>query len=236
MRAGVTAIRDAPTMQERLFGESLALLVALREAGILKAGEAPGIVDIGSGAGIPGIPMHIVDPSLALDPDRVARTALRIPRGCDRRAGARRRRRATDARRGGRARPRTARGLRPGRRPRRRAAAGAGRVRAAAAAAGRPAGDARRAAAPATSCTRRRPRSRRSAAAPRSRSRSRCREGAAPQIVVLVRRSGSMPERYPAPPRHPQQAPAGLTGALRPAARPAVPRRPRTSPHRSRRR
>ena len=66
VRAGVTAIRDAPTMQERLFGESLALLVALREAGILKAGEAPGIVDIGSGAGIPGIPMLIAEPSLAL--------------------------------------------------------------------------------------------------------------------------------------------------------------------------
>ena len=66
VRAGVTAIRDADTMQERLFGESLALLVALREAGILKAGESPAIVDIGSGAGIPGIPMHIADPSLAL--------------------------------------------------------------------------------------------------------------------------------------------------------------------------
>ena len=66
VRAGVTAIRDADTMQERLFGESLALLVALREAGILKTGESPAIVDIGSGAGIPGIPMHIADPSLAL--------------------------------------------------------------------------------------------------------------------------------------------------------------------------
>ena len=66
VRAGVTAIRDADTIQERLFGESLALLVALREAGILPAGESPAIVDIGSGAGIPGIPMHIADPSLAL--------------------------------------------------------------------------------------------------------------------------------------------------------------------------
>ncbi len=66
VRAGVTAIRDADTIQERLFGESLALLVALREAGILKAGESPAIVDIGSGAGIPGIPMRIADPSLAL--------------------------------------------------------------------------------------------------------------------------------------------------------------------------
>ena len=66
VRAGVTAIRDAETMQERLFGESLALLVVLREAGILEAGESSAIVDIGSGAGIPGIPMHIADPSLAL--------------------------------------------------------------------------------------------------------------------------------------------------------------------------
>ena len=66
VRAGVTAIRDADTIQERLFGESLALLVALREAGALPAGERTAIVDIGTGAGIPGIPMHIADPSLAL--------------------------------------------------------------------------------------------------------------------------------------------------------------------------
>lgn len=65
-RAGLTAIRDAETIQERLFGESLALLVALREAGILEAGGGGAIVDIGSGAGVPGIPMLIADPSLAL--------------------------------------------------------------------------------------------------------------------------------------------------------------------------
>lgn len=66
VRAGVTAIRDAPTIQRRLFGESLALLVALREAAILEAGERRALVDIGSGAGVPGIPMGLAEPALEL--------------------------------------------------------------------------------------------------------------------------------------------------------------------------
>ena len=66
VRAGVTAIRDAPTIQLRLFGESLALLVALREAALLEAGESRAVVDIGSGAGVPGIPMGLADAALAL--------------------------------------------------------------------------------------------------------------------------------------------------------------------------
>lgn len=66
VRAGITAIRDAPTIQRRLFGESLALLVALREGGVIEQGAARTVVDIGSGAGIPGVPMLIAEPALAL--------------------------------------------------------------------------------------------------------------------------------------------------------------------------
>ncbi len=65
-RAGLTAIKDSDALQRRLFGESLALLLALREAGILATGAGSAVVDIGSGAGVPGIPMAIADPSLAL--------------------------------------------------------------------------------------------------------------------------------------------------------------------------
>ncbi len=65
-RAGLTALRDPAAIQQRLLGESLALLVALREAGVLAGGASRAVVDIGSGAGIPGIPMRIAEPALAL--------------------------------------------------------------------------------------------------------------------------------------------------------------------------
>ena len=62
-RAALTAITDSSEVARRLFGESLALLIALRGAGILEAGR---IADVGTGGGFPGIPMRIVDPSLQL--------------------------------------------------------------------------------------------------------------------------------------------------------------------------
>ena len=65
-RAGLTALREPAAIQQRLFGESLALLVALREAGILEGSEGHAVVDIGSGAGIPGLPMRFAEPALAL--------------------------------------------------------------------------------------------------------------------------------------------------------------------------
>lgn len=65
-RAGLTAITDAETAQRRHFGESLALLVALREAGLLQAGGASRIADLGPGGGFPGVPMAIADPTMTL--------------------------------------------------------------------------------------------------------------------------------------------------------------------------
>ena len=65
-RAGLTSVTDPAAVQRRHFGESLALLVALRAAGVLPAGEPASIVDVGAGAGFPGVPMRIVEPALRL--------------------------------------------------------------------------------------------------------------------------------------------------------------------------
>jgi 16S rRNA (guanine527-N7)-methyltransferase len=65
-RAGLTAITDPAVVQRRHFGEALALLVALRDRGVLQAGTSTTVVDLGSGAGFPGLPMRIVDPSIRL--------------------------------------------------------------------------------------------------------------------------------------------------------------------------
>ena len=65
-RAGLTAITDPDEVQRRHFGEALALLVALRGAGVLTAGGPSQVVDIGTGAGFPGLPMRIAEPALQL--------------------------------------------------------------------------------------------------------------------------------------------------------------------------
>lgn len=65
-RAGLTTVRDAEGIQRRHFGESFALLVALRDAGVLPANQVTSLVDVGTGAGLPGIPMRIVEPALQL--------------------------------------------------------------------------------------------------------------------------------------------------------------------------
>lgn len=63
--AGITSISDEAEIQRRHFAESLALLVALRSAGLL-AGTHVRVADLGAGGGFPGLPMRIVDPSLRL--------------------------------------------------------------------------------------------------------------------------------------------------------------------------
>ena len=65
-RAGLTAITQATAIAHRLFGESLALLVALRTAGHLTEGQPARVADIGPGGGFPGLPMRIVEPAFQL--------------------------------------------------------------------------------------------------------------------------------------------------------------------------
>ena len=64
-RAGLTSITDPEEVQRRHFGEALALVVVLRAVGALASGGAS-VVDVGAGAGLPGLPMRIVDPALRL--------------------------------------------------------------------------------------------------------------------------------------------------------------------------
>jgi len=61
-RFNLTALRDRESIQRRHFGESLALLRALEQA---SAFASPAI-DIGSGAGFPGLPIKIARPEIAL--------------------------------------------------------------------------------------------------------------------------------------------------------------------------
>lgn len=62
-RAGLTADVEPELVQRRHFGESLALLVTLREAGLLAPGSPAAVVDVGAGAGFPGLPLRIVEPA-----------------------------------------------------------------------------------------------------------------------------------------------------------------------------
>ena len=65
-RAGLTAVTDPEPVQRRHFGESLALLSALRVAGILTEAAPASVADLGTGAGFPGLPMRIAEPALRL--------------------------------------------------------------------------------------------------------------------------------------------------------------------------
>ncbi len=61
-RAALISRASAEAVERRHFGESLALLRALEEAGAL----ASPAIDIGTGAGFPGVPIKIVRPELRL--------------------------------------------------------------------------------------------------------------------------------------------------------------------------
>lgn len=65
-RAALTAVREPELVGQRLFGESLALLAALRDAEVLSHGSSARLADIGSGGGFPGLPMKVVEPGLQL--------------------------------------------------------------------------------------------------------------------------------------------------------------------------
>ena len=63
-RMNLTAVRDAESIVTRHFGESL-----FAAARLFPGGQAPAgcrLLDIGSGAGFPGLPMKLWAPSLAL--------------------------------------------------------------------------------------------------------------------------------------------------------------------------
>ncbi len=61
-RSALVSRRSMDAIERRHFAESLALLVALEERGLLLSPA----LDIGSGAGFPGLPMKIVRPDLRL--------------------------------------------------------------------------------------------------------------------------------------------------------------------------
>lgn len=63
-RVSLTAIRDEEGVQRRHFLESAALIPLLAEEGFSLRERS--LIDVGSGAGIPGVPLKILEPSLRL--------------------------------------------------------------------------------------------------------------------------------------------------------------------------
>ena len=65
-RVSLTSITDYQDVQRGHFGESLVDAAALNRAGVLKPNEGARVLDLGAGAGFPGLPMRIVHPALRL--------------------------------------------------------------------------------------------------------------------------------------------------------------------------
>ena len=67
-RINLTAVREPEQIVTRHFGESLFAALTLRDAGAFKssAGSYPTLSDIGSGAGLPGIPIKLFAPEIDL--------------------------------------------------------------------------------------------------------------------------------------------------------------------------
>lgn len=63
-RVSLTAVRDEEGIQRRHFLESAALVRVLEDQGFSLRERS--LVDVGSGSGIPGIPLKIIEPSLRL--------------------------------------------------------------------------------------------------------------------------------------------------------------------------
>src|SRR5688572_32586894 len=57
-RAGLTSLTEPGEIVRRHFGESLALLAVLRREDLLRPGAR--FIDVGSGAGFPGLPLAIL--------------------------------------------------------------------------------------------------------------------------------------------------------------------------------
>ncbi len=65
-RMNLTAVRDEKNIVTRHFGESLFAAVQLLGHGSEATEGGSDLIDVGSGAGFPGLPMKIYDPSLRL--------------------------------------------------------------------------------------------------------------------------------------------------------------------------
>jgi len=65
-RFNLTTVTAYEEVQRRHFGESLAVAAALYRAGLLRPGQAARAIDLGAGAGFPGLPVKIAHPTLRL--------------------------------------------------------------------------------------------------------------------------------------------------------------------------
>jgi 16S rRNA (guanine527-N7)-methyltransferase len=65
-RMSLTTITGYEAVQQRHFLESLALLPPFRELGLLAPGKRERVLDLGAGAGLPGLPLRIAVPELSL--------------------------------------------------------------------------------------------------------------------------------------------------------------------------
>jgi 16S rRNA (guanine527-N7)-methyltransferase len=63
-RVSLTSVKDIEGIQRRHFLESAALIAVLNEHGIALKDRS--LIDVGSGTGVPGIPLKILEPSLQL--------------------------------------------------------------------------------------------------------------------------------------------------------------------------
>lgn len=63
-RVSLTAVKDEEGIQKRHFLESAALIPVLADHGLSLTDKS--MIDVGSGAGIPGIPLKIIEPTLKL--------------------------------------------------------------------------------------------------------------------------------------------------------------------------
>ena len=65
-RMSLTAVTGYEAVQQRHFLESLALLPAFRQVDLLAPGGRERVLDLGAGAGLPGLPLKIAAPDLSL--------------------------------------------------------------------------------------------------------------------------------------------------------------------------
>ena len=65
-RVNLTSVTAYDQVQRRHFGESLAVAAALYRTGVLQPGQPARTIDLGAGAGFPGLPIKIVHTALRL--------------------------------------------------------------------------------------------------------------------------------------------------------------------------